>query len=84
MGLKHPCVVFHKIIQGESMIYDNNRHEHKSDYNDEYDMNSSDLSHRKEVRRRLEERMERRRLKDDLEDYEGELNDDFDWDGFDK
>ena len=66
------------------MIYDNNRHEHKSDYNDEYDMNSSDLSHRKEVRRRLEERMERRRLKDDLEDYEGELNDDFDWDGFDK
>lgn len=35
--------------------------------------------HQKEIRRRLDERMERRRLKKELEDYEGELDDDFDW-----
>ena len=39
-----------------------------------------DAAHKREVRKMLEERMERKRLKDELEDFEGELEDDFDWD----
>lgn len=48
------------------------------------DLDPVDSVRQKEVRRKLEERMERRRLKQELEDYEGELDKDFDWDEFDK
>jgi hypothetical protein len=41
-------------------------------------------AHDKDVRRKLEARLERRRLKEELEDYEGELDDDFEWDDVDK
>ena len=47
--------------------------------NDHYEFDGLD-DHKKEVRRKLEDRIERRRLKLELEDYEGELDDDFDWD----
>ena len=38
------------------------------------------LEHKREVKRMLEARLERKRLKDELEDFDGELEDDFDWD----
>jgi len=40
------------------------------------------LEHKREVKRMLEARLERKRLKDELEDYDGELEDDFDWENF--
>jgi hypothetical protein len=49
---------------------------------DDYELDGID-SRKKEVRRKLEERMERNRLKKELEDYEGELDDDFNWDDVD-
>jgi len=42
------------------------------------------LEHKREVKRMLEERLERKRLKDELEDFDGELEDDFDWDKIDQ
>lgn len=50
-----------------------------SDFN--YDeMDEKTLSHKKYVRRMLEERLERKRLKQELED---ELEGEFDWDDLD-
>ena len=46
--------------------------------NDDFELDGLD-SHKRDVRRKIEERMERRRLKNELEDYEGELDEDFDW-----
>ncbi len=58
---------------------------HSKDYNDmpsfvEFDggdLNS--LMHKKQVRQRLEERLELKRLKKELEYFEGELDGEFDW-----
>ncbi len=55
-----------------------------SELNDDFDLDPVDSRRKKEIRRKLEERMERRRLKNELEDYEGELDDEFNWDDFDK
>lgn len=55
-----------------------------TEFTDDFDLDPNDSVRKKEVRRKLEERMERRRLKQELEDYEGELDKDFDWDEFDK
>lgn len=52
-----------------------------SDYN--YD-DEVDVSHRKNVRRLLEDRLERKRLKDEFKDDFDELSADFDWDMLDK
>ena len=52
-----------------------------SDYNYDDDV---DGSHRKNVRRLLEERLERKRLKDEFKDDFDELSADFDWDMLDK
>ena len=38
------------------------------------------LEHKREVKRMIEARLERKRLKDELEDFDGELEDEFDWD----
>ena len=52
---------------------------HLSEHVDDFEL--EDISaHQKEVRRKLEQRLERRRLKQELEDYEGELDQEFDWD----
>jgi phosphopantothenoylcysteine synthetase/decarboxylase len=70
------------ISQGLEMKHFNDRDEqyHFLDgRNDDYEFDGLD-DHKKEVRRKLEDRIERRRLKLELEDYEGELDDDFDWD----
>jgi hypothetical protein len=57
--------------------------------NNQFDNNSDDddieiSAHKKDIRRRLDAQLDRRRLKQELEDYEGELDDDFDWDELDK
>lgn len=54
------------------------------DYNfDNAEDEIEESEHRKDIRRRLEAKLERRRLKAELEDYEGELDSDFDWDDAD-
>jgi hypothetical protein len=50
-----------------------------SDFNYEDDI--EELDHKKQVRRMLEERLERKRLKQELDD---ELEGEFDWDDVDK
>lgn len=57
---------------------DDNYHTFDPNY-EEYE-NMAELSHKKRVRQALEERLERKRLKHELEDYEGELDDEFNWD----
>ena len=42
------------------------------------------LSHKKHVRQMLENRLEQKRLKEELEYFDGELDAEFDWDHFDK
>ncbi len=49
-------------------------------YDFNFDEDIDDLSRKKQVKRMLEERLERKRLKQELEDYEGELDGEFDWD----
>ncbi|KTD67377.1 MULTISPECIES: PA3496 family putative envelope integrity protein [Legionella] len=53
-----------------------------SDYNYDEDIDSS--AHRKNVRRMLEEKLERKRLKEEFKDDFDELSGDFDWDVLDK
>ena len=53
-----------------------------SDYNYDDDIESS--AHRRNVRRMLEERLERKRLKEEFKDDFDELSGDFDWDNLDK
>lgn len=52
-----------------------------SEFNIEED--GDDTSHRKKVRRMLEERLERKRLKDEFKDDFDEINGEFDWDELD-
>ncbi|KTD03449.1 hypothetical protein OQJ19_00540 [Fluoribacter gormanii] len=53
-----------------------------SDYN--YDDDIESTAHRKNVRRMLEEKLERKRLKEEFKDDFDELSGDFDWDILDK
>jgi len=53
-----------------------------ADFN--YEDDSDSLAHRKKVRRMLEDRLERKRLKDEFKDDFDELNGEFEWDDFDK
>lgn len=55
-----------------------------SEFGDDVEHDPADSKRLKEIKRKLEERMEKRRLKQELEDYEGELDADFDWDDYDK
>lgn len=52
-----------------------------SDYN--YD-DEGDIMHRKNVRRLLEDRLERKRLKDEFKDDFDELSGEFDWEMLEK
>ncbi len=47
------------------------------------DEDSKALIHKREVKRLLEEKLERKRLKNELEDFDGELEGEFDWNDFD-
>lgn len=53
-----------------------------SDYN--YDDDVDDVAQKKRVRRLLEDRLERKRLKDEFKDDFDELSGEFDWDELDK
>ncbi|KTD73568.1 PA3496 family putative envelope integrity protein [Legionella tucsonensis] len=53
-----------------------------SDYN--YDDDVESTAHRKNIRRLLEEKLERKRLKEEFKDDFDELSGDFDWDVIDK
>ena len=57
--------------------YDDNRN--CSDFN--YDEDPEELSHKRQVRRMLEDRLERKRLKQELED---DFADEFSWDDLDR
>jgi hypothetical protein len=52
-----------------------NQHHEKED--------SEALIHRREIRRKLDDKLERKQLKDELEDFDGELENEFDWDSID-
>ncbi len=63
---------------------------HKNHDNNQYGMDLSheddkdELSHKKHIRQMLENRLEQKRLKEELEYFDGELDAEFDWDHFDK
>ncbi|MGV3739665.1 MAG: PA3496 family putative envelope integrity protein [Gammaproteobacteria bacterium] len=63
---------------------DHEEHYTSSEFGDDVDYDPADSKRKMEIKRKLEERMEKRRLKQELEDYEGELDADFDWDEHDK
>jgi hypothetical protein len=45
---------------------------------------ASEVTHKKHIRKQLEKRMEQKRLKEELEFFDGELDGEFDWDYVDK
>lgn len=49
-----------------------------------YDNDMSDLDHKKKIKRMLEDRLERKRLKNEFKDDFDELSGEFDWDEVDK
>lgn len=53
-----------------------------SDYN--YDDDMDDMTHKKRIKRMLEDRLERKRLRDEFKDDFDELSGEFDWDELDK
>ncbi|MEI6094840.1 MAG: hypothetical protein WCR08_05145 [Gammaproteobacteria bacterium] len=59
-------------------------HRASSEQGDDLEFDPADSHHRMEIKRKLDEKMEKRRLKHELEDYEGELDEGFNWDDFDK
>lgn len=61
--------------------YDDDDNHSFSDYSYEDEEDSVQLSHKRQVRKMLEERLERKRLKEELED---ELDGEFDWDEFER
>ncbi|MBP6918858.1 MAG: hypothetical protein KBB94_08085 [Legionellaceae bacterium] len=64
--------------------YDANLASSSSEQGDDLEFDPADIHRRMEIKRKLDEKMEKRRLKDELEDYEGELDEGFNWDDFDK
>jgi hypothetical protein len=52
----------------------NNAHYEKED--------SKVTEHKREVRRMLEDKLDQKRLKEELEDFDGELDGEFNWDAF--
>ncbi|HRD68761.1 MAG TPA: hypothetical protein PK657_01320 [Legionella sp.] len=53
-----------------------------SDFN--YDEDMDEIGHKKRIKRLLEDRLERKRLKDEFRDDFDEVNGEFDWDELDK
>lgn len=58
-----------------------------SDHRDDFNLNEVERDedpevrhHRKRVRQMLEERLERKRLKEELDDFDSLCEDEFDWD----
>ena len=49
-----------------------------------HEEDQNELSHRKHIRQLLEKKLEQKRLKEELEYFDGELDGEFDWNYFDK
>ena len=62
--------------------YDSHNFSEQSDF--KYEEEIDDLPKRKRIRRLLEERLERKRLKDEFKDDFDELGGEFDWDELEK
>lgn len=60
--------------------YDENDEHSFSEFYPEEEMNAEGLKHKKHIRKRLEDRLERKRLKAEFDELDGE----FDWEDFDK
>lgn len=54
------------------------------DSDEDIEVNVDDLSHKKQVRKLLEEKLERKRLKEEFMDDFDEIGGEFDWDDLDK
>ncbi|CEG56670.1 PA3496 family putative envelope integrity protein [Legionella fallonii] len=63
-------------------LHEDHDHQSFSDYN--YDEEIEDLPKKKRIKRMLEERLERKRLKDEFKDDFDELGGEFNWDELDK
>jgi hypothetical protein len=81
---------FSTILFVEALKEENNMSLHE-DYEDDhnfsdysYEDDKADSTHRRNVRRILEEKLERKRLKEEFKDEFDELNDEFDWDLLEK
>ena len=61
------------------MVWHKEYEDHQEPFDFNFEEDYETLSHKKKIRRRLEDRFDRRSLKHELEDYEGELDDEFDW-----
>ncbi|MCH9717528.1 MAG: hypothetical protein K0U24_00390 [Gammaproteobacteria bacterium] len=52
--------------------------------NTHYEREDSKVTeHKREVKRMLEDKLDKKRLKEELEDFDGELDGEFNWDAFD-
>jgi hypothetical protein len=63
-------------------LHGNYDQHHVSEY--KYDDEVDDLPKRKRIKKLLEDRLERKRLKDEFKDDFDEINGEFDWDELDK
>lgn len=54
------------------------------DADEDIEVNVDDLSHKKQVRKLLEEKLERKRLKEEFMDDFDEIGGEFDWEDLDK
>lgn len=73
-----------RVQRGNYTDIDDHNYGSDTHYEEQEHEDIDDLVHRKRVRRMLEEKLERKRLKEELEDYEGELDDEFNWDNIDR
>lgn len=68
--------------EGEMGLHEEYDDQSFSDYN--YDDDIDDMTQKKRVKRMLEDRLERKRLRDEFKDDFDELSGEFDWDELDK
>ncbi len=68
--------------EGEMALHEEFDDQSFSDYN--FDDDIDDMTQKKRVKRMLEDRLERKRLRDEFKDDFDELSGDFDWDELDK
>ena len=69
---------------GTMMSLHKNHDESRSFIDFHHEDDKKELSHRKHIRQMLENRLEQKRLKEELEYFDGELDGEFDWNYLDK
>ncbi len=68
--------------EGEMSLHEEYDDQSFSDYN--FDDDIDEMNQKKRVKRMLEDRLERKRLRDEFKDDFDELSGEFDWDELDK